>query len=51
MAGYRKEHDWFAENLANPSFSNTDFKSVGIDASNTSLAPVEVYLNSPDVQR
>lgn len=50
MPGYRKEHDWFAENLANPSFSNTDFKSVGINASNTSLGPIDVYLNSPEVQ-
>ena len=51
MAGIRKEHDWFAENLANPSFSNSDFKSVGINASNTSLGPIDVYLQSPEVQR
>lgn len=51
MAGTKKEHDWFAESLANPSFTNTDFKSVGINAANTSLAPIDVYLKSPDVQR
>lgn len=51
MAGQKKEHDWFAETLANPSFSNTDFKTVGINASNTSLASIDVYLNSPEVQR
>ena len=51
MAGNKKEHDWFAETLANPSFSNTDFKTVGINASNTSLGPIDVYLNSPEIQK
>jgi len=42
--GLSKEHDWVMETLYNPTFSNTDFKTVGINTSNTSIAPLDVYL-------
>ena len=51
-----KEHDWVGESLSNPTFTNSDFKSVGINASNTSIGPESVYLqldeirNSPEFQ-
>lgn len=48
--GLSKEHDWVMETLYNPSFTNTDFKTVGINTSNTSIAPLDVYLKLPEIQ-
>ena len=51
-----KEHDWVGENLSNPTFTNSDFKSVGITAQNTSIGPESVYTkidtirNNPEFQ-
>jgi hypothetical protein len=41
--GMMKEHDWVGESLSNPTFTNSDFKSVGITAQNTSIGPESVY--------
>jgi hypothetical protein len=46
----RKEFDWVGENLANPTFTNTDFKDVGINISNTSIGPESVYINNPQIR-
>ena len=46
----RKEFDWVGENLANPTFTNTDFKDVGINISNTSIGPESVYVNNPQIR-
>jgi len=54
--GMMKEHDWIGENLSNPTFTNSDFKSVGITAQNTSIGPESVYTkidtirNNPEFQ-
>ena len=48
--GIVKEHDWVLETLFNPTFTNTDFKSIGINSSNTSIGPVDAYLKSPEIQ-
>ena len=51
-----KEHDWVGESLSNPTFTNSDFKSVGITAQNTSIGPESVYTkidtirNNPEFQ-
>lgn len=41
-----KEFDWMLESINNPSFTNSDFKSVGINMNNTSLLSKEDYKNS-----
>jgi hypothetical protein len=46
-----KEHDWFLEIISNPSFTNSDFKGVGLDASNTSIANKEVYKNNEHIRK
>jgi len=48
--GLMKEHDWVGESLSNPTFTNSDFKSVGINASNTSIGPESVYLQLDEIR-
>jgi len=43
----RKEFDWVGENLANPDFTNTDFKETGINIDNTSIGPENIYTSNP----
>lgn len=45
-----KEHDWVGENLANPNFTNSDFKAVGVTAQNTSIGPESVYLKADAIR-
>nr|DAK03506.1 MAG TPA: hypothetical protein [Bacteriophage sp.] len=45
-----KENDWLLNNLANPTFTVSDFKSVGLDTDNTSFESEETYKNSPKIQ-
>lgn len=45
-----KENDWLLNSLYNPSFTNSDFKAVGIDANNTSLLDKETYKNSDTIR-
>jgi len=33
----KKEHDWILESINNPSFTNTDFKTVGLSTKNVSI--------------
>lgn len=47
----RREHDWVGVNLANPDFTNTDFKDAGVNIQNTSIGPESVYLNSPQIRQ
>lgn len=44
-----KENDWFLNTVTNPSFSISDFRGVGLDASNTSLADENTYRNIPQI--
>lgn len=46
----RKQNDWFLEVMSNPDFSNTEFKAVGLDATNSSLEDKEVYENNPRIR-
>lgn len=46
----RKQNDWFLEVMSNPTFSNTEFKAVGLDATNSSLEDKEVYENNPKIR-
>ena len=46
-----KENDWLLNNLANPTFTISDFKSVGLDTDNTSFESEETYKNSPKIQQ
>ena len=46
----RKEYDWVGESLANPDFTNTDFKAAGINIENTSIGPESVYINNPQIR-
>jgi len=46
MVSIRKEHDWIGENLSNPTFTNTDFKEVGININNTSIGPESAYISN-----
>ena len=46
-----KENDWLLNNLANPTFTVSDFKSVGLDTDNTSFESEETYKNSPKIQQ
>jgi hypothetical protein len=48
--GFKKEHDWVGENLANPTFNNTDFKTVGVNASNTSIGPESAYVKVQSIR-
>ena len=46
-----KENDWLLNNLANPTFTISDFKSVGLDTDNTSFESEDTYKNSPKIQQ
>ena len=46
-----KENDWLLNNLANPTFSVSDFKSVGLDTDNTDFESEDVYKNSQRIQQ
>lgn len=46
-----KENDWLLNNLANPTFTISDFKSVGLDADNTSFESEDTYKNSQRIQQ
>lgn len=46
----KKEHDWFLETMINSDFTNSEFKAVGIDASNTSLQDIDFYKNNPKIR-
>lgn len=46
----KKEHDWFLENLINSDFTNSEFKTVGINAENTSLQDADFYKNNPKIR-
>lgn len=46
----RKEFDWVGENLANPDFTNTDFKETGINIDNTSIGPENIYTSNPQIR-
>lgn len=50
MASIRKEHDWIGENLTNPTFTNTDFKEVGININNTSIGPESAYVSNSQIR-
>ena len=43
----KKEHDWFLENMINSDFTNSEFKTIGLDANNTSLQDPDFYKNNP----
>lgn len=45
-----KENDWLLNRVSNPTFSISDFKAVGLDATNTSLEDASVYKNIPQIQ-
>lgn len=45
-----KENDWLLNRVSNPTFSISDFKAIGLDATNTSLADASVYKNIPQIQ-
>lgn len=45
-----KENDWFLNVMSNPTFSITNFRDVGLDATNTSLADENTYKNIPQIQ-
>ena len=47
----RKENDWVGVNLANPDFTNTDFKDVGINTNNTSIGPESAYISNPQIRQ
>lgn len=46
-----KENDWLLNNLANPTFTISDFKSVGLDTDNTSFESEDTYKNSQRIQQ
>ena len=50
MGLIRKEHDWIGENLSNPTFTNTDFKEVGINIENTSIGPESAYVSNAQIR-
>ena len=50
MNNNTKENDWFLNVASNPTFSITNFRDVGLDASNTSLADENTYKNIPQIQ-
>lgn len=43
------ENDFFYNVLANPGFSNTDFKSVGVNVNNSTIKNKEDYLSNKEV--
>lgn len=45
-----KENDWFLNVASNPTFSITNFRDVGLDATNTSLADENTYKSIPQIQ-
>lgn len=45
-----KENDWLLNRASNPTFSISDFKAVGLDATNTSLEDASVYKNIPQIR-
>lgn len=45
-----KENDWLLNRVSNPTFSISDFKAVGLDATNTSLEDASVYKNIPQIR-
>lgn len=45
-----KENDWFLNVASNPNFSITNFRDVGLDATNTSLADENTYKSIPQIQ-
>lgn len=50
MKNNTKENDLFLNIAANPTFSITNFRDVGLNASNTSLADENTYKNIPQIQ-
>lgn len=46
----QKQNDWVLNLLSNSDFSTADFKSVGLNASNTSLQSEETYKSSKQIQ-
>ena len=46
-----KQNDWVLETLQNPTFTQEDFRSIGIDATNTSIYSKDKYINSPLIQQ
>lgn len=46
----KKEHDWFLENMINSDFTNSEFKTIGLDANNTSLQDPDFYKNNPKIR-
>lgn len=46
-----KENDWFSSVIANPTFTITNFRNVGLDANNTSLEDENTYKNMEAVQQ
>lgn len=42
----KKEHDWILESINNPSFTNTDFKTVGLSTKNVSIGSEQMYAQS-----
>lgn len=45
-----KENDWLLNRISNPNFSISDFKSVGLDVTNTSLEDADTYKNIPQIR-
>ena len=45
-----KENDWLLNRVSNPTFSISDFKEVGLNATNTSLEDANVYKNIPQIR-
>ena len=45
-----KENDWLLNRVSNPNFLISDFKELGLNASNTSLEDATVYKDIPQIQ-
>lgn len=46
----QRDNDMFLEVMLNPGFTNTEFKSAGVNANNTSLASADVYKNNTKIR-
>ena len=45
-----KENDYFLNTIENPSYSPGDFQAAGLDASNTTIRPIDQYKNLSAIQ-
>lgn len=50
MGEFKKENDWFATNLFNPTLGENDFRDQGLNEKNTGLQPKDYYKNKPEVE-